>query len=136
MKKKILPLLLGGSLALSAVFGFAACDRDTPNTPDDPTTGEVGDPTEAGTVYNAATAKDYQATREDTRSAMYSAYTPSGTKIGDYKALANAINAAIYYDADQYDANPEYTFGSYVTQINVRQQAGLHLQQRRMLLVL
>lgn len=118
MKKKILPLLLGGSLALSAVFGFAACDRDTPNTPDDPTTGEVGDPTEAGTVYNAATAKDYQATREDTRSAMYSAYTPSGTKIGDYKALANAINAAIYYDADQYDANPEYTFGSYVTQIN------------------
>lgn len=115
MKKRILPILLGGAVALSALFGLSACQRGgDENEPPPP--GEVGEATEAGTVYNAPAAKDYTAAREDTRAALYSAFKPDGTKIGDYKALANAVNAAIENDAAAAENDTAYSFGSYVTQ--------------------
>lgn len=115
MKKRWLSLILSGTLSLAALAGLSACRSGGDDSKDKPS-GEVGGFTESGTVYNAATAKDYTASRTDTRQAMYSAYKPDGTKIGDFKALANAINAAVANDAAAAEADSAYSFGSYVTQ--------------------
>ena len=143
MKKKVVVFLLCSVMALGTASGLGSCKGNTSDSSTDGSSssgqssssnstqdssgtsdsstggGQVEQPfVEGGKVYNPVTAKDYKAARTDARVAAYTAYTPEGTKIGDYKALANAINAAIENDAAGHYADESYEFGSYVTQKN------------------
>lgn len=111
-RNKIAVLLVCSALLVSAFAGFTACKPDEPDGPGgDRIDREDMTFTADGTVYNTVTAKTYTATRTDTRSDAYSAYSSTGTLLGNYKTIAAAINACVEEDADS------NVFGSYVTRV-------------------
>ncbi len=95
--KKLLAILLGSAMFAAAFAGLAACkpDEEEPNI-------KVPEITR----------------RADTRAAdAYAAYDNAGTKVGDYKTIADAINAVVEADLDfmEDDATPAAADGGYVT---------------------
>lgn len=91
-KKKLAILSLSIAMMMTAFTGLTACNPDEPEPEPEP------EPNTPVTI-----------TKEDTRTNAYTAYSVSGTKLGDYKTIAAAINAAVEEDADTGD------IGSYVT---------------------
>ena len=97
MKKKRLAILsMLAAMAMLSSIGLSACTDPTPG----PGPGPDLDP---DTEFTG---------RADTRQDAYTAYSSTGESLGNFKTLADAINAAVAEDAD----NGE-TFGSYVTKI-------------------
>ena len=81
------------------------------------TSGNIED----GLFVNYVEPKDFVATRTETRSPAFTAYTPSGEKIGDYITIADAINSCVDYDVEynsSISGGEAEVYGSYVTKLN------------------
>lgn len=89
-KKKLAIVSLSIAMMMTAFTGLTACNPDDPEPEPQP-------------------KPPVTITKEDTRTNAYTAYSVSGTKLGEYKTIAAAINAAVEEDADTGD------IGSYVT---------------------
>ncbi len=123
MKKNKLLLTLLASIPLV----LAACGGPSSEVPSsgggDSTSGGGGSSSgnlDDGLVTNGATAKEKVATVADPRVEAYTAHKPSGEAIGNYKTIADAINAAVDYDVEHNSDLPEeqWVFDSYVTKID------------------
>lgn len=91
-KKKLAIVSLSVAMVTAAFTGLSACKPKEPDTPiggDEPTPVSI--------------------TKPDTRTNAYTAYTASGSKVGEYKTIADAINATVTEDADSGE------IGGYVT---------------------
>jgi len=121
MKTKILTIIA----ALILAFSLAGCEfisnaatifnKKTNNKTESKSANIYGN-LEDGLVENPVEAKTFVASRKEVRENAYSAYDSEGTKIGDYKTIATAINACIDKD------NKDDKYGSYVTAIGKTQK--------------
>lgn len=108
-------LLAFTAVSLLSCGGNGKKSSNTPVTPASSAGGNTTGNLDDGLFTNAQTAKTDTIVTPDNRPTAFSAYSPDGQKIGDYKALGPAINAAVKHDSDHNKTASEEVFGSYVT---------------------